>query len=70
MVSFKEGKMKQFAVIGLGRFGASVAVTLAEKKQQVLAIDSNEEFVHDIMDQFWLCTSVWNSRFSLVVVSF
>ncbi|MDD4957366.1 MAG: TrkA family potassium uptake protein [Candidatus Omnitrophica bacterium] len=42
--------MKYFAVIGLGRFGSSVARTLAEKGQQVIAIDKNEEFVHDIMD--------------------
>jgi len=42
--------MKQFAVIGLGRFGASVARTLAEKGQQVLAIDSKEDLVHDMMD--------------------
>ena len=42
--------MKQFAVIGLGRFGASVAETLAKKGQQVIAIDKDEELVHDIMD--------------------
>jgi trk system potassium uptake protein len=42
--------MKQYAVIGLGRFGASVAIALAEKGQQVLAIDSNEELVHDVME--------------------
>ncbi|MEA3489621.1 MAG: TrkA family potassium uptake protein [Candidatus Omnitrophota bacterium] len=42
--------MKQYAVIGLGRFGSSVAITLAEKGQQVVAIDKNEELVHDIMD--------------------
>ena len=42
--------MKHFAVIGLGRFGTSVARTLAEKRQQVIAIDKNEELVHDVMD--------------------
>ena len=42
--------MKQFAVIGLGRFGSSIATALAEKGQQVLAIDANEELVHDVMD--------------------
>ena len=42
--------MKQYAVIGLGRFGSSVARKLAEKKQQVIAIDKNEELVHDLMD--------------------
>ncbi|MFH1798407.1 MAG: TrkA family potassium uptake protein [Candidatus Omnitrophota bacterium] len=42
--------MKQYAVIGLGRFGASVARTLAEMGQQVIAIDKSEDLVHDIMD--------------------
>jgi trk system potassium uptake protein TrkA len=42
--------MKHFAVIGLGRFGSSVARTLGEKGQQVIAIDKNEELVHDIME--------------------
>lgn len=43
--------MKKFAVIGLGRFGASIAKTLADKKQQVIAVDKDEGLVHDIMDQ-------------------
>lgn len=36
---------KQFAVIGLGRFGASVAKTLYSMGRQVLAIDVDEERV-------------------------
>ncbi|KPK42018.1 MAG: hypothetical protein AMJ78_03885 [Omnitrophica WOR_2 bacterium SM23_29] len=39
--------MKQFAVIGLGRFGSAVAKTLSEKGYEVLAVDSNEECVQD-----------------------
>ncbi len=42
--------MKQYAVIGLGRFGASVARSLAAKRQTVIAIDKNEELVNDVMD--------------------
>ncbi|RKY41792.1 MAG: TrkA family potassium uptake protein [Candidatus Makaraimicrobium thalassicum] len=42
--------MKQFAVIGLGRFGSSVARALSGKGQQVIAIDRDEELVNDIMD--------------------
>jgi len=42
--------MKKFAVIGLGRFGTSVAKTLAEKGHEVIAIDRSEDLVHDIMD--------------------
>lgn len=40
----------RFAVIGLGRFGASVALTLANKGAEVIAIDSDEEKVEDIKD--------------------
>jgi len=37
--------MKQFVVIGLGRFGSSIAQALSEKGFEVLAIDENEERV-------------------------
>ncbi|OQX54537.1 MAG: hypothetical protein B5M48_00275 [Candidatus Omnitrophica bacterium 4484_213] len=40
--------MRQFAVIGLGRFGLSVAKTLAEKGHQVLAVDIDKEKVQNI----------------------
>jgi len=39
--------MRQFSVIGLGRFGSSVAKTLNEKGCQVLAIDINGDKVQD-----------------------
>lgn len=42
--------MRQFAVIGLGRFGWSVAKTLSEKGHQVLAIDKNEDLVQGASD--------------------
>lgn len=42
--------MKQFVVIGLGRFGASVAETLAENGFDVLAIDKDPERVQAIAD--------------------
>ena len=42
--------MKQYAVIGLGRFGSSVAKTLASKGQQVLAIDEKEDVVQDLAE--------------------
>ncbi|WP_261817919.1 potassium channel family protein [Vibrio gallicus] len=41
---------KQFAVIGLGRFGRSVCQELAEAGSQVLAIDINEEHVKGAME--------------------
>lgn len=43
----KNNKRKQFAVLGLGRFGSSVARTLFEKGEEVLVIDKNEENVLD-----------------------
>jgi len=39
---------KQFAVIGLGRFGSSVARFLSEMKYEVLAIDNNSERVQSL----------------------
>jgi trk system potassium uptake protein TrkA len=42
--------VRQFAVIGIGRFGYSVAKTLAEQGCQVLAIDKDHERVQEISD--------------------
>lgn len=42
--------MRQFAVVGLGRFGSSVAETLSGKGCQVLAIDTDEEKVQDMSE--------------------
>ena len=38
---------KEFAVIGLGRFGGSICRTLAEQGMEVMAIDINEDRVND-----------------------
>lgn len=38
---------KQFAVIGLGRFGGSICRTLAEEGAEVLAIDRDEDRVNE-----------------------
>ncbi len=42
--------MRQFTVIGLGRFGFSVAKTLSEKGHQVLGIDIDEDKVQDLSE--------------------
>ena len=42
--------MRQFAVIGLGRFGRKVAETLAKKGAPVIAIDSKPELVEKVSD--------------------
>ena len=39
---------KQFAIIGLGRFGSSVAKYLAEMGYEVLAVDDNAQRVQDV----------------------
>jgi len=44
-------KKKQFAVIGLGRFGTSVATTLHKMGYEVLAIDNNEERVQEFSNE-------------------
>ena len=41
----KKSKNQQFAVIGLGRFGSTVAKTLFEKGEEVLAVDIKEEVI-------------------------
>jgi trk system potassium uptake protein TrkA len=41
----------KFCVIGLGRFGYQVAVTLAENGMEVLGVDNREETVANIRDQ-------------------
>ncbi|MCK7514919.1 MAG: TrkA family potassium uptake protein [Desulfobacterales bacterium] len=43
--------MKQVAVIGLGRFGSSVARTLADSGCEVLAVDADESRVKAIADE-------------------
>jgi trk system potassium uptake protein len=42
-------RRKQFLVIGLGRFGTAVALTLASDGHEVVAMDSNETTVQAIM---------------------
>ena len=41
---------KQYAVLGLGRFGSSVALTLADAGCEVLAVDTDEEKVQELAD--------------------
>ncbi|MBM7625011.1 potassium channel family protein [Sporohalobacter salinus] len=43
--------MRQFIVVGLGRFGTSVATSLAEEGYDVLAIDREEDPIQDITDK-------------------
>ena len=43
--------MKQFAVIGLGRFGASVARTLTKMGYDVLGVDDDEEMVNNFAEE-------------------
>ncbi len=42
--------MKQFLVIGLGRFGSSLACTLSQSGHEVLGVDRREDLVQDIAD--------------------
>lgn len=42
---------KQFVVIGLGRFGSSVAETLCNVGHEVMVIDKDEDLIQDISDK-------------------
>lgn len=42
---------KQFVVIGLGRFGTSIATTLYSLGNDVLVIDKNEDLIQDISSE-------------------
>lgn len=42
--------MKSFCVIGLGRFGQTLAVTLARNENQVMVIDINADIVNALAD--------------------
>lgn len=42
---------KQFAVIGMGRFGTSVAQSLARLGYEVLAIDANDARIQDVVNK-------------------
>ncbi|HDK26511.1 MAG TPA: TrkA family potassium uptake protein [Candidatus Atribacteria bacterium] len=43
--------MKQFIVLGLGRFGSAVAITLAEMGYEVLGVDNDVERVDDLKNK-------------------
>ncbi len=42
--------MSEYAVIGMGRFGRSVAATLTQLGHQVMAIDKDEEALREVTD--------------------
>ena len=50
--------MKRIAVIGLGRFGISLALTLSEKGAEVLAIDKDLKKVEEIKDRVALAVAI------------
>lgn len=50
--------MKQFVIVGLGRFGTSVAKTLIEKGHQVIGVDMVEELVENMSENLTQCVQV------------
>ncbi len=44
----KKSKSNLFGVIGLGRFGTALAISLAEAGKDVIVVDSNEDKVRDL----------------------
>lgn len=53
-------KRKEFVVFGLGKFGISVAKTLADNGCQVMAVDSEQSKVEEIAEAvtYAVCTDV------------
>ena len=43
--------MKQFIVIGGGRFGEATAKTLTESGQEVMVVDMDEDVIQQISDE-------------------
>ena len=41
---------RQFAVLGMGKFGLSIAKTLSEAGYEVIAVDNDEELVQEVAD--------------------
>lgn len=41
---------KEFAILGLGRFGISLAKSLAEEGCEVMAVDKNEDVVNEVVE--------------------
>jgi trk system potassium uptake protein TrkA len=56
--------MRQYAVIGLGEFGKSVALTLVKKGEEVIGIDSKEEVVRQLSDELTnaVCTDARDEK--------
>ncbi len=50
--------MHRVAVIGLGRFGMSLALQLADQRVEVIAVDRNPQLVDDIKDQVALAVAM------------
>ncbi len=44
-----------YAVLGLGRYGYAVAKELVESGAEVLVVDSDEEIINDVVDEFPIC---------------
>lgn len=44
-----------YAVLGLGRYGYAVANELVENGADVLVVDSDEQLINDIVDEFPIC---------------
>lgn len=44
-----------YAVLGLGRYGYAVAKELVESGAEVLVVDSDEDVINDVVDEFPIC---------------
>lgn len=51
-------KGKKFSVIGMGKYGKSIAKILTERNAEVIAVDNREEMVEDISDDVALAITM------------
>ena len=47
---------KEFAVIGLGRFGGSICRTLSKQGIEVMGIDIDEDRVNELFNDCFTCS--------------
>ena len=51
-------KGKKFTVIGMGKYGKSIATFLSDRNAEVIAVDNREEMIDDVVDDVALAVTL------------
>ena len=51
-------KGKKFTVIGMGKYGKSIARFLSDRNAEVIAVDNREEMIDDVVDDVALAVTL------------